>query len=86
MIPRECPGKAGSHLLSSSLAAGLMVDFLAWRATARHEASATALAAFPAPTAAEASEDLDDVLAQSFPASDPPSWNPGTALVPERRR
>ena len=29
-------------LLSSSLAAGLLVNFLAWRATARHEASAAA--------------------------------------------
>jgi len=73
-------------LLSSSLAAGLLVNFLAWRATARHEASATALAAVRAPTAAEPSEDLDDVLAQSFPASDPPSSNPGTALVSALRR
>lgn len=32
---------------------------------------------------------IDDVLADSFPASDPPSWNPGVArpdpVVPERR-
>jgi hypothetical protein len=28
-------------------------------------------------TAAERA--LDDVLADSFPASDPPSWNPGVA-------
>ena len=73
-------------LLSSSLAAGLLVNFLAWRATARHEASATAAAAFRAPTAGEPAEDLDDVLAQSFPASDPPSSNPGMALVSARRR
>jgi len=24
---------------------------------------------------------LDDVLAESFPASDPPSWNPGIARL-----
>ena len=28
-----------------------------------------------------AEEALDQVLADSFPASDPPSWNPGIALV-----
>ena len=28
-----------------------------------------------------ADEALDQVLADSFPASDPPSWNPGIALV-----
>jgi hypothetical protein len=27
---------------------------------------------------------LDQVLADSFPASDPPSWNPGTALLNPR--
>ena len=79
-------GSKVAVLLSSSLAAGLLVNFLAWRATARHDASATALAAFRAPTAVEPSEDLDDVLAQSFPASDPPSSNPGTALVHARHR
>jgi hypothetical protein len=73
-------------LLSSSLAAGLLVNFLAWRATARHDASVTALASVRAPNAVEPAEDLDDVLAQSFPASDPPSSNPGTALVSARRR
>ena len=29
-----------------------------------------------------AEEALDQVLADSFPASDPPSWNPGIALLP----
>ena len=28
-----------------------------------------------------AEQALDDVLADSFPASDPPSWNPGIALL-----
>ena len=28
-----------------------------------------------------AEEALDQVLADSFPASDPPSWNPGIALL-----
>lgn len=28
-----------------------------------------------------AEQALDQVLADSFPASDPPSWNPGTALL-----
>jgi hypothetical protein len=28
-----------------------------------------------------AEEALDQVLADSFPASDPPSWNPGTARL-----
>ena len=28
-----------------------------------------------------AEEAIDQVLADSFPASDPPSWNPGIALL-----
>jgi len=72
-------------LLSSSLAAGLLVNFLTWRAAARDHASASATA-FLAPPAGEPFEDLDDVLAQSFPASDPPSSNPGSALVSAVRR
>jgi hypothetical protein len=28
---------------------------------------------------------IDDELAQSFPASDPPSWTLGTTTAPDRR-
>jgi hypothetical protein len=31
-----------------------------------------------------AEQSLDQILADSFPASDPPSWNPGIALVEPR--
>ena len=29
--------------------------------------------------------DIDDVLADSFPASDPPAWTPGVARLTPRR-
>jgi hypothetical protein len=30
-------------------------------------------------------KDIDETLEETFPASDPPSWMPGEATIPEKK-
>ena len=69
-------------LAGSSVVAALLVVYFIWRATWQQEAAAAAAAAAAALASADDdADDLDDVLAQSFPASDPPSSTSGIARV-----
>ncbi|MGV3516023.1 MAG: hypothetical protein ACO1TH_02955 [Luteitalea sp.] len=65
-------------LLLVSVVAASLVRFFAWRAMSLVDPTAGTF--LPAP-AGDSSDDLDDVLAQSFPASDPPSSSSGIARV-----
>ena len=66
-------------LLLGSVVAAALVRFFAWRTMSRAEPAAPGtLVSAPA---GDSSQELDDVLAQSFPASDPPSFTSGIARV-----
>jgi len=68
-------------LVPASIVAALLVVYFIWRAAWRHDAADAAAAASPFAAADDGHDDLDDVLAQSFPASDPPSSTTGIARV-----
>lgn len=59
--------------------AALLVGFFTWRGMLLR--APTAPGTYQSPRADDSSDDLDDVLAQSFPASDPPSSTSGIARV-----
>lgn len=68
-------------VLPASIVAALLVVFFILRAHWRYDVVRGTGASPRPPRSEEASDDLDDVLAQSFPASDPPSSTTGIARV-----
>jgi hypothetical protein len=75
------PARLALLVLPASVVAALLVAFFILRAHWRHDALATAGASPRSSDTEDGSDDLDDVLAQSFPASDPPSSSTGIARV-----
>ena len=68
-------------VLPASIVAALLVVLFILRAHGRHDALGAAAASPRSANVEDGSDDLDDVLAQSFPASDPPSSTTGIARV-----
>ena len=78
---RHAPAVLALLLLPASIVAALLVVAFIWRAAWRHDASGTAGAAPRSAASGHGSYDRDDVRAQPFPASNPPSSMAGSARV-----
>lgn len=68
-------------ILPTIIIAALLVTFFIVRATWRHDALSVVRRGAQPAIADDRSDDLDDALAQSFPASDPPASTTGIARV-----